>query len=88
MSFSYNNTKKLDGKTQNDADLNDLTSNHGTHLFQMHDTLDSNNDNSTQSKSGFPIGIFAPTGQLPTGFDPNSPVHGVGKNGCLVMRGN
>lgn len=62
MSFGDNNTKKLDGKTQNDADLNDLTSNHGTHLFQMHDTLDSNNDNSTQSKSGFPNGIFAPPG--------------------------
>lgn len=88
MSFGDNNTKKLDGKTQNDADLNDLTSNHSTHQFQMHSTLDSNNDTSTQCKSGFPIGNFAPPGQLPTGFDPNSPVHGVDKNGSLVMRGN
>ena len=99
MSFGDNRPNKdptiggnHDGRTPNEQRFIDFPNNPDMygHIdpYQVPNYHGGNNDAYPQYNGGPPLNNFAPPGQMPTGFDPNSPMHGVDGRGSLVMRGN
>lgn len=102
MSFGDNNNNKYrkdptigggyDGRTPNESKYTDFPNNPDMygHIdpYQVPNSRGGNHDAYPQYRGGPPLNNFAPPGQMPTGFDPNSPMHGVDGQGGLLMKGN